>query len=300
MNEQQRSKWEENQERLFRFMELPFPYTPPPKKWAGETNPSKILSLADPHDPYSCGVVLSHVMDYERDAHTIIVPGDIGDYYSKSRFRKTRHQSFSYELKSVFIRLEWLSTHWKNVKVMLGNHDNRPEKHASALIGNEVDILIMTEQNMLAHLISFFPNVELVGKQLDSTDINLTHIYQHGDIIFTHGELSVTQGTAILDRVQGWLDKWAHVLELKPYRVLAQAHNHRDLEQVKGTVKRMLLPTASNPYSAGMEYIYTSRMIGDPPSIGYTVLHQEDGRTDFNRSHNVVFEIKDGRVQPLR
>jgi hypothetical protein len=49
-----------------------------------------------------------------------------------------------------------------------------------------------------------------------------------------------------------------------------------------------MLPTASDPYSLGFEYAFSSRMIGDPPAVGYTVFYQDNGETDFNASDNVV------------
>ena len=82
---------------------------------------------------------------------------------------------------------------------MIGNHDNRPEKTIGALFEGNVDLLIMTEQNLLRRIASYFPNVQVVGTQLDSRDFILTHIYQFGDIIFTHGELSRVQKTAVAE-----------------------------------------------------------------------------------------------------
>ena len=299
MTERQVERFHENQNRLFEFMGLEYPYRRPEPKYP-ETDPDKILVLSDLHEPYSNGEVLKHVRENERDASLVIVPGDIGDYYSKSRFRKTRHQSFKEELRSVFLRLEWLSVHWKESRVMLGNHDNRPEKKISSIFGDEVDLLIMTEQNLLDLLASYFPNIKIVGTQLDGTDTYLTHIYQHGDAIFTHGELSMAQGTATLDRVEKHLDLWAQHLNLKPIRVILQAHNHQDLNHYRGGRKRFLLPTASDPFGIGFEYIYGSRMIGAPPAVGYTVMHQKNGVTDINRTHNIILEVKNGRTQPIR
>lgn len=298
MTERQVERFNENQKKLFEFMGLEYPYRRPQPKYP-KTDPDKILVISDPHEPYGNEVVMRHLRENERDAGLVIVPGDVGDYYSKSRFRKTKHQSFKEELRGIFMRLEWLSLHWKQSLVMIGNHDNRPEKKISAIFGDETELLIMTEQNLLDLLASYFPNIKLVGTQLDGTDTYLTHIYQHGDAIFTHGELSAKQGTMVLDRVEGWLDQWSQHLKLRPYRVLMQAHNHRDLNQYYGQRKRVLLPTASDPFGLGLEYIYGSRMIGTPPAVGYTVMYQRNGITDINRIHNIIFEVKNGRTQPL-
>ncbi len=289
----------ENENRLLAFMQVPYPYRRPKSNHLRKTNPDEILSLSDLHEPYSNKVVLDSCYKNEGMAETIICPGDIGDYYSKSRFKKTRYVSFKDELRHVFKRLEWLANRWKSVKVMIGNHDNRPEKMVMENSQKAVDTLIMTEQNMLKRLANYFDNVEIVGTQLDDTDINLTHIYQYGDIIFTHGEVSMKHSTALLLRVQNYLDEWGELLQLKPYAVLAQAHNHRDHNGFVGSRKCFLLPTASNPFSIGFEYIYSSRMVGSPPAVGYSLFYQSRGITDTNRSRNIIFKVNHGKTQPL-
>jgi hypothetical protein len=299
MTRKQAEKYEVDQERLFNFMHLPFPYRRP-KQILTKPERGKLLIISDPHVIYENRIVHKHIEANDKDAETVIVTGDLGDYYSKSRFRKTRYVSFTEELAGVFRYLEWLATNFKSVKVMIGNHDNRPEKYVVGRLDNgSVDLLIMTEQNLLQHLAANFDNIDVVGTQLDATDINLTHIYQYGDIVFTHGEISMKQNSANLDRVEEYLDNWKHVLNLKPFRVIAQGHNHRDSSDSSKDRKRFLLPTASNPFSVGFEYIYGSRMIGKPPAIGYSVFHQYEGETDVNESQNIIFRVRHGRTEPL-
>ena len=299
MTHTQAVKFRSDQERLFEFMHLPFPYRRPKSQWLPRPNRNKILSLSDPHVQFHNRVVFSHALKNEKDAATLVVPGDLGDYYSKSRFKKTRVVPFNQELRAVFFILEWMATNWRDVRIMIGNHDNRPEKHLLNTLGSEIDLLIITEANMLKQLAAYFDNVRLVGTQLDKTDINLTHIYQHGDIIFTHGEISLKANSANLDRVQTYLSDWGGLLNLRPWRVIAQGHNHRDTIDSSGPYKRFLLPTASNPFSPGFEYIYSSRMIGRPPSIGYSIFYQYNGETDCNGSKNVIFPVRHGRTEPL-
>jgi predicted phosphodiesterase len=300
MNEHQLAKWSKEQSELFQFMGLKYPYNRPVSQWREQSRvtPGKVVALADPHRPYHNRVVFDHVESREKDADMIVVAGDLGDYYSKSRFRKTRHQKFCDELLSVFLGLEWLATHWRTVKIMIGNHDDRPEKYLYKAIDDKTDILIMTERNMLRELAANFDNIEVVGVQLSEADINLSHIYQLGDIIFTHGEISRAQSSGLLDRVQAYLTEWSEVLQLKPFNVLAQAHNHRGTKE-EGEPTRFLVPTSCNPYSEGMEYIYAPRMIGKPPVVGYSVFYQENGITDTNRSQNWKFKVRNGRTEPL-
>ena len=276
---------EEREARFFKFMGIGYPYSPPKPQRLDKTDPDKILVLSDIHEPYGDPSVLRAALDH-KDARTLIIPGDIGDFYSKSRFRKTRYVSFKEELRSVFFRLEWASTHFHSVKVMLGNHDNRPEKLMIGKMDNGgVDLLLLTEQDLLKHLACHFDNIEVVGTPIGADGIVATHIYQHGDIIFTHGELSRAQSSAVLDRISTYLHKWQRRLGLKPYRVIAQGHNHRAMKSVEDGEAWFLLPCAMDSRSIGAEYIYGSRMVGTPPQVGYTLFYQHNGHTDINRSN---------------
>ena len=277
--------YEEQEKRFLKYFGIEYPYIPPKHKWNKDIEQGKILLSADWHAPYVSDIVKKELLNH-KNAETHIVAGDIGDYYSKSRFRKTKHVTFKEEGQSVFHALEYLSTHWKNVKVMLGNHDNRPEKLMLGKIADtgEIDLLVLTEQNLLKRFASYFDNIEIVGTQLGE-EIELTHIYQLGDAVFLHGEVSMKQDSAILEKLSTYLNQWQGRLKLKPYRAIFQAHNHRAMKVVKSEELQMLIPTASEPVSIGFEYIYGTRMIGTPPQIGYTILFQINGKTDFNRTN---------------
>lgn len=296
MTERQRKRWEEDARELFTFMGLDWPYRRPKAAWQ-KANPNKILALPDPHEPCINETVMLHVWQNERDANTVVVTGDLGDYYSRSRFGKDEHMEFSKELRSVFFRLEWLATNWRDVRVMIGNHDDRPEKHTARLTGEDTATLIMTERNMLDRLAGFFDNVKVVGHQVPGTKVNVTHIYQHGDILFTHGEVSLKQDSGILTRIDDYARAWERHLDLKPWRVLAQSHNHRENRKHSSRDKLwMLLPTCSDPYGVAFKYIYKPRMVGSPPDIGYSVFYQERGVSDLNECRSTVFPVVRGRT----
>ena len=281
-----KKKFQDEQEKRFlTYFGIEYPYVPPKHKWSKDIVQGKILLSADWHEPYMSDLIRKEMLTH-KDAETHIVAGDIGDYYSKSRFRKTKHVTFKEEVQSVFHALEYLSTHWKTVKVMLGNHDNRPEKIMLGKVAEtgEIDLLVLTEMNLLKRLASYFDNIEVVGTSING-DIELTHIYQFGDAIFTHGELSMKQDSAILERISTYLSQWRTRLKLKPYRAIFQAHNHRATKTIKSDELQMLIPTASEGESIGFEYIYGTRMIGTPPQQGYTVLYQKNGITEFNKTN---------------
>ena len=268
-------------------MGVEWPYKRPQPTWSDTVDPSKTLVLADIHEPYAHGRVLDEALKH-KDAHTVLVAGDIGDYYSKSRFRKDRQQSFKEELAAVFYRLEWLATHWRRVIVMLGNHDNRPEKYLLGRVDNEVDLLVLTELNTLRMLASYFDNVEVVRSQL-SPDIEISHVFQYGDVVLTHAEITRAQETATLERIETQLHRWQDRLRLKPWRVVMQAHNHGAMKLTKGDQLWFMLPCAMDPLSVGASYIWNARMWGTPPAAGITLLYQDSrGVTDFNATNFVL------------
>jgi len=286
MNYDERREWD-----FLQFLGVPYPYVVPSPNWNQDIDPEKILVVADPHVPFHCDIVFDTVEREEKDAGTLIIPGDLTDYYSKARFRKTKDQSFKEEVRQTFHILEWASMNFREVKVMRGNHDNRPEKQIADLFaGCLSNMITLTERNLLERMCKYFPNVELVGTTVTNHkyEIHVEHIYQHGDIIFTHAEISRAQESAIMERISTFLHRWEGVYNLKPYRVIAQGHNHTEMRMTKGGERWFLLPTAAERISQGSEYIFQPAIRGNPTVVGYSVFYQKDGVTDYNRSKNVV------------
>lgn len=287
MNENLLKYYEEESARFLDFLQIPYPYIVPPKEWLTETDPNKILAFFDPHEPYAIEELFKEALKH-KDAGMVVIGGDLGDFYSKSRYRKTHSVDFSHEVREIFYRMEWLSTHFKKVKIMKGNHDDRPEKKIADLFTDgEIDLKILTENNLLGRLASYFDNIEMVGTKVKNHtyDINLSHIWQFNDIIFTHAEISRKQDSTIMEYLSNYLHTWRYKLQLKPYRVIMQGHNHRMMKGAKGDELWMLCPTAMQDVSIGGEYIYSPRCQGAPPQRGYAVIYQNDGVTDWNKTN---------------
>lgn len=270
---------------------IPFPYVAPEPMFHPDPDPRKIVSASDPHAPYEAEYVFDDIMACHHNAAMLVIPGDVGDYYSKSRFKKSHPGNFPNEVLSVFKRLEWASQRFRTVKVMLGNHDNRPEKKIQTLLEVDPELAILTEQNLLLHLACYFPNVEVVGHQIKGEGILLTHLWQFGDMMFLHAEISRTQSSATMEWLSAWLHKWQHVLKLDPYRVIFQGHNHQSMKKDVDGETWIQLPTASDPYSLGMEYVFR-KMYKDPPVVGYTVIHHDEGICSPNETYNVVLRSR--------
>lgn len=266
-----------------------YPYNRPLPQWDNNVDENKKIVYADLHEQYTDEVLMEDSLIH-KDAGTAIVAGDLSDFYSKSRFRKTKNVNYQIEILETFKRLEWLATHYKKVKLLQGNHDNRPEKKIQELFSavGEIDLrAINTEKSLLARLVAYFDNIELVYTKAKNHnyDIDMTHIYQEGDAIITHGELSMKQSSSLMERISNYLHSWSTVLELKPYRAILQGHNHRGYKSIEGGELWMLIPCGMETVSIGGEYIFSPKMIGKPPVKGYAILYQENGVTDFNRTN---------------
>lgn len=186
-----------------------------------------------------------------------------------------------------------MATNFRQSYVMLGNHDNRPEKKIADIFDDGgIDLQILTEQNLLKKLASYFDNVTIVETPIAHSQTILTHVWQYGDIVFLHAEKSQAQSSALLSSLSLQLHRWGPTWELKPYSVIAQGHNHFGGKITMGSETWFMLPAAADPRTIGMEYIHSTRMQGNPPCVGYNVFYQEKGITDTNRSN--YFVVKHG------
>jgi hypothetical protein len=278
----------EQEKAFLEAFSIPFPYIPPSPRLAETIDPRKILVLADPHEPFSAQYVYDDALRFHHDASMVVIPGDLGDFYSKSRFRKPKPGNFRNEVESIFHRMEWLSQNWPMVKIMLGNHDNRPEKKIQDLLSVDPELLILTEARLLDHMAAYFPNIEVVKHRVVNTSIGLNYLWQFGDILFFHAEKSNVQSTATLEWVSNWSHRWKDLAHLEPYRLIVQAHNHQSTKKDIDGETWMQVPTVSDPFSLGMEYIWDGRLYKNPPVIGYTVLHHDNGVCSTNECFNIV------------
>src|SRR5690606_23760087 len=108
------NRYKDADKQFLESLGIEYPYKHPGYQWKDNTDKDKYLILADLHEPYADDITLRKPLEH-KDAETDIVVGDIGDYYGKSKFRKTRVVSLKEELRSIFLRLQWLSVHFKKV-----------------------------------------------------------------------------------------------------------------------------------------------------------------------------------------
>jgi len=282
-----RDEFEVGRKKLLKFMRLSENYKRPKSQWHPHPDKEKLLEITDEHEPYGYEPVFLTAEAEHKDAHALHSGGDIGDFYSKSRFPKVHAEDFKSELRSVFLRLEWMATHWRTVYLTLGNHDPRPEKTLLAGVKEPELLVMLSRTTLVERLADFFDNIEVVGTRTANPDITLSHLWQYGDIIFTHAERSLQQRSALMEKLSQQLYEKKGLYRLKPYRIIAQGHNHTATKISNGNHGEtwFQMPSSADPFGIGMEYSHSAKMIGRAPCIGYTLFYQSNGETDINRSN---------------
>jgi predicted phosphodiesterase len=273
-------------------MKVPYPVIHLPKNYSKTVDEDKIICVSDPHSPYEDARVFDHILLNHHDTPHIHVNGDLGDFYSKSHFVNMEHENFSDELRAVWYRMEWLSANFRRVTLVKGNHDDRACKKMASMVTS--DLLYLTERDVIGYLASFFDNIEVVGTQVKdpvtSQNINIGFIWQYKDIVFTHIERSQKQLTALSSGIDESLRDWHETIQLKPYRVIIQAHNHQSNEHTSGGIRRIVAPMAARLTGKGLQYVFKPALKGRPPVTGFTIIYNHNGRTDFNRTHNWLID----------
>lgn len=274
------------------YIKIPFPYVPPKKNFSKNVNLQKLICVSDPHDPYGDERVWKDLLEKHHDAPHIHINGDLSDFYSKSHFVMFSHENFNDELYAIFRRMEWLSTHFRRVTLILGNHDNRTEKKIASLITS--DLLPLIETNLIKYMAAFFDNIDVVGERVvderTREQVDIGFIWQYKDIVFTHIERSMKQSSSLAEQIVSALLSWGNTFKLKPFRVVIQAHNHRAMKETTGGITVILAPMAARLTGKGLHYALQPSLRGKPPQTGYTIIYMKDNKTDINETNNYLLD----------
>ena len=170
---------------------------------------TKILILSDLHIPYHDNEAIKAALDYgrvDRDINTILLNGDIMDFYSLSRFVKDpRARSLKQELEDMKKFLGVLGDY--KIYYKLGNHEERLEKY---LMIKAPELLGITEFE-LQNLLGFGSRgIELINDQR----------------IVMAGKLPILHGHEFWSKSTGGVNP-ARSLFLKSSKSALVAHSHR-------------------------------------------------------------------------
>jgi predicted MPP superfamily phosphohydrolase len=258
---------------------IPFKH---PQKWQAKKE-QRIVVAGDFHAPFFCPEAVGELVARESNyTDTLIISGDLMDFYSISRFLKYERVTIEQEIAGTDALLAQLSAAFPDILIVSGNHDSqRFEKQLRTLLAPEmmhvIELLTGGNLSVIHMLAKRYPNVRFAPQQAGAH--SLSWMTQVGDLLVTHAEkFSRVPGSALRQIDEGLTD-FDHVYNLKPWRVLLQAHTHA-AGILPWKADRLLGETGCMCVTHG--YQMTARMGGRPQRQGWVKLVQHDGHTDVN------------------
>jgi len=253
-----------------------------PPKWQAKAT-QRICVAGDFHAPFhDPDVVATLIAEEGPRTDTLIVSGDLMDFYSISRFLKYERVTIEQEIAGADALLGQLSAAFPDVLIVNGNHDvQRFEKQLRSYLAPEmmhvIELLTGGNLSVIHMLAKRYPNVRFAPQQAGA--YKLGWMTQVGDLIVSHAEKFSTVPGSALRKIEEGLTDFDHVYGLKPWRVLVQAHTHAH-SVVCWHADKMLIEGGCCCVTHG--YQLTARMGGRPQRQGYTTLTQVNGVTDVN------------------
>lgn len=240
----------------------------------------RIVVAGDFHAPFHESDAVAHLLTAEGGrGSTLIVNGDLQDFYAISRFTKYERVPIESELAAVDTLLGRFSEAFARVVIVTGNHDRpRFERQLRQQLSQEmvevVEFLAGGTLDPIAMLARRYPNVEIARHAVGRHHVGW--LYQHGDLLCAHAEkFSRVPGSA-LRAIHEWFDERRETLQLEPWRVLVQAHTHQ-YSMIPWMSDALLLEGGCMCQTAG--YQLDAKIAGRPQRRGYVILDQVRGRT---------------------
>lgn len=243
----------------------------------------RITIASDFHAPFQDPWAVAELITREGGkTDTLIVNGDIQDFYAISRFTKYENVSVESELAAVDALLGQLSAAFPDVVLVGGNHDtHRFEKQLRTLLPMEmihvIEALTGGNFSVLRVLAKRYPNVRFADTQVSRFHVGW--YWQLGDLITAHAEKYSRVPGAALRGIDEWFTDQQDTLGLKPWRVLVQAHTHQ-LALFPWKADKLLVEGGCMSTTHG--YQLQARIMGRPQRLGYVTLEQTRGVTDLN------------------
>lgn len=257
-------------------------YQGPAKRRQSTTQ--RIAICSDLHAPFHHMEAFAAFIEREKGSDVCIVAGDLQDHYSISRFTKYENVPIQQELAAAQMILERLSEAFPIVLVIEGNHDKaRFEKLLhERLPMDAVEIVRYLSRtgglSTIEAMCGQFTNVEHIKNKIDGR-YDVSWYVQHGDLVVTHAEKFSKVPGSTLRGIEEWVSDFEGMLNLKPWRVLAQAHTHQLGMFPYGSDKMLIeVGCLSRPHG----YQLSARIAGRPQRVGWVTLDQVSGVTDLS------------------
>ena len=245
-----------------------------------EAQRRRYLVLSDLHIPFHNKEALASIVQSHPEMDGVILAGDFLDCYSLSRFLKERDAPLQDELAQGKAVLTTLAERYPKVWAIGGNHERRSLNFFAQRLPAE--LLFLVSYNLLEYITHNLPNVEIVKNE--HKDVTTEHFFELGDCVIAHAE---TTSKVPLKHVQGfeeWLRKWRYALEQKSWRAIMQAHSHQGGQFYAHGGEILWMELGSLVTLKGMDYALRGDVKYSPPTLGYGLLVQDEGRTDFGET----------------
>jgi len=260
-------------------------FTKVPEIFRGKKDTSKDLLIADVHAPFHHKELFNQTIDDNLDAQNLWIAGDWWDFYSKSFYRKTHHIDFHVEFREGFAHLWKLSDKFENIYIMLSNHDMRFTKWMFDNVPPEA--LAFTDIHFVHRILQTIPNVKIISQTTEQAR-KVGYVHQHKNMVLSHIEMSRKNVGHTVQEVCKELYRWEDAFRLKKYDMLLQAHNHQSAKVKFGNKYLFQIPCLIDISQPSFDYVFSGRLQGNPPALGYITLHKnEDGGFNPKKS-NIV------------
>jgi predicted phosphodiesterase len=265
----------------------------PVKTAAAKHSRERIVIASDFHAPFQDNWAVGELIARESaNADTLIINGDLQDFYAISRFVKYEQVSVESELAAVDALLGQLSAAFSEVILVSGNHDHaRFEKQLRSLLSLEmvhvIEYLTGGNMSVLRLMAERYPNVRFADTKVGR--FGVSWLYQHGDVVCTHAEKYSRVPGAALRGIDEWLTDFEGVLGLDPWRILVQAHTHA-MAWIPWKADKLIVECGAMCALHG--YQLQAKIAGRPQRIGYVTLEQQAGQTDINSVRLVWLDVE--------
>jgi len=218
----------------------------------------------------------------------------LSDWWAASRWPKRKCEvGGQTELAEAQAMLCLLSEHFRQVSIIRSNHDSRARKLIAEQLPIEMveylDIVAPSAMDPLQFLTHGLNNVEIVAAP-KSGHAEFGFLCQIGDAVFTHAETYSTIPGRAVGNVAQWLKSFAEPEGIvhSSVRCVVHGHTHQGATQVGNFG---VLQIEGGCLCEDEEYIGSPKIRTPRPwSLGWTVILQDSGRTDFRDSRFKPFE----------
>jgi hypothetical protein len=257
---------------------VPLPSFPKSRK----SHRKKTVAISDLHCPFIEPEAVALMIKRDlMDADRLVINGDLLDLHSASRFPKHERVPFESEIASLDAFFATVSPIVPEIIIDEGNHDARIDRQVRAALPLDIvealEFLAGGSLNPVRAVAKRYPNIR--AERMEYAGAGVGWAMQIDDLIFCHAERYSKVPGAVTRALDEWFTDHEHELDLRPWKVLLQAHTHT-LSRIPWKADRLLVETGC--LCKPMPYQANAKAIGRGQRRGYVTLITEDGETDPN------------------